>query len=156
MLQGGVDQELVRWVLFDGVGRAVRNGLNFTERGYGVRAGLGCSDRGNTAVSQLKPGDFNWGSIFGSERGARWFHTGGIFAALSDTTIPRFARNDKLGRRFFRCARGARSLTFRLLDSLTSRLLDFSTLDSRLTRIAHRRASQLELPGSSPQVCARR
>jgi 2-dehydro-3-deoxygluconokinase len=87
MLQGGVDQELVRWVPFDGVGRTVRNGLNFTERGYGVRAGVGCSDRGNTAVSQLKPGDFDWKSIFGAQMGSRWFHTGGIFAALSDTTI---------------------------------------------------------------------
>jgi 2-dehydro-3-deoxygluconokinase len=87
MLQGGVDQDLVRWAPYDGVGRQVRNGLNFTERGYGVRAGLGCSDRGNTAVSQLKPGDFDWKSIFGAELGSRWFHTGGIFAALSDSTI---------------------------------------------------------------------
>jgi len=87
ILQGGVDQDLIRWVPYDGVGRKVRNGLNFTERGYGVRAGLGCSDRGNTAVSQLKPGDFDWASIFGTANGARWFHTGGIFAALSDTTI---------------------------------------------------------------------
>jgi 2-dehydro-3-deoxygluconokinase len=87
MLQGGVDQALVRWVPYDGVGRGVRNGLNFTERGYGVRAGLGCSDRGNTAVSQLKPGDFDWASIFSAANGSRWFHTGGIFAALSDTTI---------------------------------------------------------------------
>lgn len=87
MLQGGVDQDLVRWVPFDGVGRKVRNGLNFTERGYGVRAGVGCSDRGNTAVSQIKPGDFDWKLIFGTEFGSRWFHTGGIFAALSDSTI---------------------------------------------------------------------
>ena len=87
MLQGGVDQELVRWAPFDGVGRKVRNGLNFTERGYGVRAAVGCSDRGNTAISQVKPGDFNWKSIFGAGRGSRWFHTGGIFAALSDSTI---------------------------------------------------------------------
>src|SRR5579863_6584127 len=87
MLQGGVDQDLVRWVPFDGVGRKVRNGLNFTERGFGVRAGVGCSDRGNTAVSQLKPGDFDWQSIFGAGFGSRWFHTGGIFAALSDSTI---------------------------------------------------------------------
>jgi 2-dehydro-3-deoxygluconokinase len=87
MLQGGVDQELVRWAPYDGVGRKVRNGLNFTERGYGVRAAVGCSDRGNTAVSQLKPGDFDWNSIFGAEFGSRWFHTGGIFAALSDSTI---------------------------------------------------------------------
>jgi 2-dehydro-3-deoxygluconokinase len=83
--QGGVDQTHLRWVKDDGVGRTVRNGLNFTERGFGVRAALGCSDRGHTAVSQLKPGDIDWERIFGRE-GARWFHTGGIFAALSETT----------------------------------------------------------------------
>jgi 2-dehydro-3-deoxygluconokinase len=83
--QGGVDQSLIQWVDFDGVGRTVRNGLNFTERGFGVRAALGCSDRGHTAVSQLKPGQIDWDDIFG-QRGARWFHTGGIFAALSETT----------------------------------------------------------------------
>jgi 2-dehydro-3-deoxygluconokinase len=88
--QGGVDQSHVRWVKFDGVGRTVRNGLNFTERGFGVRAALGCSDRGHTAVSQLKPGDLDWEKIFGGE-GARWFHTGGIFCALSETT-PAVAR----------------------------------------------------------------
>src|SRR5271168_3296688 len=87
ILQGGVDTSLVRWVPYDGVGRKVRNGLNFTERGYGVRAAVGCSDRGNTAISQVKPGDFDWNSIFGAEFGSRWFHTGGIFAALSDSTI---------------------------------------------------------------------
>jgi 2-dehydro-3-deoxygluconokinase len=85
MLQGGVDQSHVRWVEYDGVGRTVRNGLNFTERGFGVRAALGCSDRGHTAVSQLKPGDVDWEKIFVKE-GARWFHTGGIFCALSETT----------------------------------------------------------------------
>lgn len=85
MYQGGVDQTLVRWVDDDGVGRTVRNGLNFTERGFGVRAALGCSDRGNTAVSQLRAGSFDWDKIFG-EMGARWFHTGGIFCALSETT----------------------------------------------------------------------
>jgi 2-dehydro-3-deoxygluconokinase len=83
--QGGVDQSHVRWVKYDGVGRETRNGLNFTERGYGVRAALGCSDRGHTAVSQLRPGDIDWEKIFGAE-GARWFHTGGIFCALSETT----------------------------------------------------------------------
>src|SRR3954471_1422204 len=87
--QGGVDQ-LIRWVPYDGIGRTVRNGLNFTERGFGVRAALGCSDRGHTAVSQLKPGDVDWETIFGKE-GARWFHTGGIFCALSETT-PQVAR----------------------------------------------------------------
>jgi 2-dehydro-3-deoxygluconokinase len=83
--QGGVDQSLVRWAPDDGVGRSVRNGLNFTERGFGVRAALGCSDRGHTAVSQLKPGEIDWNHIFG-KLGARWFHTGGIFCALSETT----------------------------------------------------------------------
>jgi 2-dehydro-3-deoxygluconokinase len=82
--QGGVDQSLLRWVDYDGVGRAARNGLNFTERGFGVRAALGCSDRGHTAVSQLKPGDVDWDEVFGRS-GARWFHTGGIFCALSPT-----------------------------------------------------------------------
>jgi len=84
MLQGGVSQRYVRWLPFDGVGRAVRNGLNFTERGFGVRAALGCSDRGNTAISQIKPGQVDWDQIF-SKDGARWFHTGGIFCALSET-----------------------------------------------------------------------
>jgi len=83
--QGGVDQSHVKWVKFDGVGRTVRNGLNFTERGFGVRAAAGCSDRGHTAVSQLKAGEIDWDQIFGGE-GARWFHTGGIFCALSETT----------------------------------------------------------------------
>jgi len=84
MYQGGVDQSYVKWVEYDGVGRNVRNGLNFTERGFGVRAALGCSDRGNTAISQLKPGDIDWDEIFG-KYGARWLHTGGIFAALSES-----------------------------------------------------------------------
>ncbi|MEO6050884.1 MAG: sugar kinase [Pyrinomonadaceae bacterium] len=83
--QGGVDQSHVKWVKYDGVGRTVRNGMNFTERGFGVRAALGCSDRGNTAISQLKKGDIDWHKIFGQE-GARWFHTGGIFCALSEST----------------------------------------------------------------------
>ncbi len=85
VFQGGVDQSHIKWVDFDGVGRSVRNGLNFTERGFGLRAALGCSDRGHTAVSQLKPGDIDWENIFGAE-GVRWFHTGGIFCALSETT----------------------------------------------------------------------
>ena len=83
--QGGVDQSLVKWVEFDGVGRTVRNGLNFTDRGFGVRAAAGCYDRGHTAVSQLKPGDIDWDAIFGKQ-GVRWFHTGGILCALSPTT----------------------------------------------------------------------
>src|SRR5688572_88645 len=85
IFQGGVDQSHLRWAEFDGVGRSVRNGLNFTERGFGVRAPLGCSDRGHTAVSQLKPGDIDWQQIFKQE-GTRWFHCGGVFCGLSETT----------------------------------------------------------------------
>lgn len=85
ILQGGVDTSLIRWIPFDGIGRIARNGLNFTERGFGMRGALGCSDRGHTAVSQLKKGDIDWDVIFG-ELGVRWFHTGGIFAALSEST----------------------------------------------------------------------
>src|SRR5436190_21581327 len=85
ILQGGVDADFIKWVPYDGVGRTVRNGLNFTERGFGVRSALGIPDRGHTAASQLKPGDFDWDHLFG-KLGVRWFHTGGIFAALSDTT----------------------------------------------------------------------
>lgn len=87
MLQGGVSQKYVRWVPFDGVGRTVRNGINFTERGFGIRAALGCSDRGHTAVSQMKAGEVDWNRIFSGD-GARWFHTGGIFCALSESTPP--------------------------------------------------------------------
>jgi 2-dehydro-3-deoxygluconokinase len=85
MYQGGVDQTLVRWVEYDGIGRSARNGLNFTERGFGIRPALGCSDRGHTAVSQLRPGDIDWEHIF-RKLGTRWFHTGGIFCALSEST----------------------------------------------------------------------
>lgn len=85
VLQGGVATDYLLWKPFDGVGRETRNGLNFTERGYGVRGAVGIADRGNTAASQLKPGDFNWDEIFGKQ-GVRWLHTGGIFAALSETT----------------------------------------------------------------------
>jgi len=85
ILQGGVSMEYVKWVPYDGIGRKVRVGLNFTERGFGVRAAVGCSDRANSAASQLKKGDINWEKIFAQD-GVRWFHTGGIFAALSKTT----------------------------------------------------------------------
>ncbi|MCK4920739.1 MAG: sugar kinase [Bacteroidales bacterium] len=85
IMQGGVDTSLIKWLPYDGIGRNVRNGLNFTERGYGIRGALGVSDRGNTAAGQLKKGDIDWDYIFG-ELGSQWFHTGGIFAALSDTT----------------------------------------------------------------------
>ena len=82
ILQGGVDTSLIRWVPYDGIGRTVRNGLNFTERGFGVRAAVGCSDRGHTAIGNCQPNDFDWKEIF-AHSGSRWLHTGGIFAALS-------------------------------------------------------------------------
>jgi 2-dehydro-3-deoxygluconokinase len=85
MLQGGVDLSHVKWVPFDGIGRASRVGLNFTERGYGARAAVGCSDRAYAAASQLKPGDVDWKQLFEQE-GVRWLHCGGIYAALSATT----------------------------------------------------------------------
>jgi 2-dehydro-3-deoxygluconokinase len=85
ILQGGVDTRFIQWKEYDGVGRTVRNGLNFTERGFGIRGAVGVPDRGHTAASQLKVGDIDWEYIFG-ECGVRWFHTGGIYAALSDTT----------------------------------------------------------------------
>ncbi len=85
ILTGGVDISHVKWVHFDGLGRNSRVGLNFTEKGYGIRPALGTSDRGHTAASQLHPGDIDWDRLFGEE-GVRWFHTGGIFAALSAST----------------------------------------------------------------------
>jgi len=85
IMQGGVSTDFIRWSADDGIGRTVRNGLNFTERGFGIRGAVGVPDRGNTAASKLKPGDFDWELIFG-RKGVRWFHTGGIFAALSEST----------------------------------------------------------------------
>ena len=85
MLTGGLDLSYVKWVKYDGIGRSVRNGLNFTERGFGARGAVGVSDRGNTAISQMKPTDVDWDALFA--RGVRWFHTGGIFAALSDSSV---------------------------------------------------------------------
>jgi 2-dehydro-3-deoxygluconokinase len=85
ILQGGVDPAFIHWVSYDGVGRTVRNGLNFTERGFGLRGAVGVSDRGLTAASQLRPSDVDWDHLFG-ELGVRWLHTGGIFAALSEGT----------------------------------------------------------------------
>lgn len=85
ILNGGVDTSLIRWRAFDGVGTAARNGLNFTERGFGVRGALGVSDRGHTAASQMQPGDIDFDDLFGRQ-GVRWFHTGGIYAALSEST----------------------------------------------------------------------
>ncbi len=85
ILQGGVDTSLIKWVKTDGIGRVCRNGLNFTERGFGIRGAVGCSDRANTAISKMKASDFDFDYIFGT-LGVRWFHTGGIYAALSEDT----------------------------------------------------------------------
>ena len=85
IMQGGVSTDFLLWRPDDGIGRSVRNGLNFTERGFGIRGAVGVPDRGNTAASQLKPGDVDWDHLFG-RLGSRWFHTGGIFAALSEST----------------------------------------------------------------------
>jgi 2-dehydro-3-deoxygluconokinase len=98
ILQGGVDTSLIRWVPYDGVGRAVRNGLNFTERGFGARGARGVSDRGHTAISQLKPGDIDWEHIFGA-LGVRWFHTGGIYASLSPSAAEVLAEAAATARR---------------------------------------------------------
>ncbi|WDZ83624.1 sugar kinase [Micromonospora cathayae] len=84
VLQGGVDPSLITWMRYDGIGRSVRNGLNFTERGFGVRGAVGTSDRGHSAASQLRPDDVDWDHLFGA-LGVRWLHTGGIYAALSET-----------------------------------------------------------------------
>lgn len=84
ILQGGVDTQFIQWKRYDGIGRTTRNGLNFTERGFGLRGAVGISDRGNTAVSQLTADSIDWDAIF--SKGVRWFHTGGIFAGLSETT----------------------------------------------------------------------
>ena len=85
ILQGGVDTSLIKWVKYDGIGRTTRNGINFTERGFGIRGAVGTSDRGHTAISQLKPGDIDWDYIFGT-LGVRWLHSGGIYAALSENS----------------------------------------------------------------------
>lgn len=81
--QGGVDTSLIKWVPTDGIGRLCRNGLNFTERGFGIRGAVGCSDRANTAISKMTPEDFDCEYIFG-KLGVRWLHTGGVYAALSE------------------------------------------------------------------------
>ena len=85
ILQGGVDTSFIQWMAYDGIGRTTRNGLNFTERGFGVRGALGVSDRGHTAAAQLRQNAVDWDHLFG-DLGVRWFHTGGIFAGLSVST----------------------------------------------------------------------
>lgn len=85
VLQGGVDTSYIKWMPTDGMGRSCRNGLNFTERGFGIRGALGCSDRANTAISKMRAEDFDLERLFGRD-GVRWLHTGGIYAALSETS----------------------------------------------------------------------
>ncbi|MDO9337254.1 MAG: sugar kinase [Caulobacter sp.] len=99
MMQGGVDTSHVIWREFDGIGRNTRVGLNFTEKGFGVRAALGCSDRANSAASQIAPGEVDWEKLFGEE-GVRWFHTGGIFAALSPDTAQAVIEAVKVARKY--------------------------------------------------------
>jgi 2-dehydro-3-deoxygluconokinase len=99
ILQGGVDASLIKWMPYDGIGRTVRNGLNFTERGFGIRGAVGVPDRGLTAASQIKPNDFDWEDIFGRQ-GVRWFHTGGIFAALSESTADTLLAAVKTARKY--------------------------------------------------------
>ena len=99
ILQGGVDASLIKWEDFDGLGRDVRNGLNFTERGFGIRGAVGVPDRGLTAASKIKPTDFDWDHIFGNE-GVRWLHTGGIFAALSESTADTVIEAVKVARKY--------------------------------------------------------
>ena len=85
MQAGGVDTRHVCWQRFDGFGNEARVGLNFTERGFGLRPGRTVYDRGHTAAAAMRPGDIDWTRLFGEE-GVRWLHTGGIFAALSEST----------------------------------------------------------------------
>jgi 2-dehydro-3-deoxygluconokinase len=99
IMQGGVDMSHVIWRGFDGLGRNTRVGLNFTEKGFGVRPALGCSDRGHSAASQIRPGEVNWEKLFGEE-GVRWFHTGGIFAALSSNTAEAVMEAVELARKY--------------------------------------------------------
>jgi 2-dehydro-3-deoxygluconokinase len=98
MLQGGVDLSLVKWLDDDGVGRTARNGSNFTERGFGPRGAVGCSDRGHTAASQMRPDDVDWEQVF-AEKGVRWLHSGGIFAALGESTPAVVQRAFEVARR---------------------------------------------------------
>src|ERR671915_1951339 len=72
-----------KWFEHDGV-RGPNIAAVYSDRGHGVRAPVVFYNRSNEAAALLKPGDFNWDEIFAG--GVRWFHSGGIFAALSETT----------------------------------------------------------------------
>ena len=99
ILQGGVDTSLINWKKTDGIGRECRNGINFVERGYGIRGALSCSDRANTAISQATDKDFDFDYIFG-ELGVRWFHTGGIYAALSEQSAETVVKAIKTAKKY--------------------------------------------------------
>ena len=99
ILQGGVDTKLINWKKTDGIGRECRNGLNFVERGFGIRGALSCSDRTNTAISQATDKDFDFDYIFG-ELGVRWFHTGGIYAALSEQSAETVVKAIKTAKKY--------------------------------------------------------
>ena len=99
ILQGGVDTKLINWKKTDGIGRECRNGLNFVERGFGIRGALSCSDRANTAISQATDKDFDFDYIFG-ELGVRWFHTGGIYAALSEQSAETVVKAIKTAKKY--------------------------------------------------------
>jgi 2-dehydro-3-deoxygluconokinase len=86
ILQGGVDVSQVVWRAASSSGPSVRMGLNFVERGFGVRPALGCSDRAHSAAAGITTDDFDWNAVFGG-LGTRWFHTGGVFSALTDDTF---------------------------------------------------------------------
>lgn len=86
MLQGGVNLDHVVWKDADEIGRWGRNPLNFTERGFGMRSARSTYDRAHSATGTLEPTEIDWDHLFG-EVGARWFHTGGIFAGLSPATF---------------------------------------------------------------------
>jgi 2-dehydro-3-deoxygluconokinase len=104
ILQGGVDTSLLRWAPYDGVGRAARNGLNFTERGFGVRAAAGCSDRGHTAIAASRPGDWDWDDIFGVKTGPGGFIPVGYLRRCRSRRqrlrVRRWTRRGSMERRF--------------------------------------------------------
>jgi 2-dehydro-3-deoxygluconokinase len=81
----GMDVSYVIERKYDGVGKKDRVGLNFTEVGMAKRGSVTLYDRGHTATSGIKPGEINFKKLF-QEDGVRWLHTGGIFAALSEST----------------------------------------------------------------------
>lgn len=81
----GLDVRHVRRIPYDGVGCAGRVGLAWIEVGMGPRPSVTVYDRGNSAASEMEPGQIDWEEIF-TRTGVRWFHTGGIFTSLSAST----------------------------------------------------------------------